>query len=150
MRWILILFILASATTQAMSLDFSKLPKHQAQTDEVTPLQLFASPIQPGGSYGLTVNLANLWKGLTKKYQNKAKLLDEFAKVLVESDEELVALRNDDRPEKGFWKRYKEQKAAKLAAIKAELVQRYVTHAGHTDASVLHALQGNVSAPPFS
>lgn len=131
MRCLLTVLFILGAATQAMSLDFSKLPK-QTQTDEITPLQLFVSPIQPGGSYGLTVNLGNLWKGLTKKYQDKTKLLDEYAKVLVEYDEELVRLRNDDRPEKGFWKRYKALKAEKLAQIKADLIARY-THAVLSD-----------------
>lgn len=94
---------------------------------QVSGFDLFRSPIQPGGKWAINVNWGNVLKSLNGTMKNKMKLLEEYAAVLVESDPELIAMRNDDRPEKGFWKRYKALKAKKLAECKAELIERY-TH----------------------
>lgn len=127
--FVVILQTSVSAMTDMSSLQkvLKKAADRDSNSSEMSGYDLFRSPIQPGGKWAINVNWGNVLKSLSGKMKNKMKLLEEYAAVLVESDPELIAMRNDDRPEKGFWKRYKALKAKKLAECKAELIERY-TH----------------------
>lgn len=72
--------------------------------DSLTPLQLFASPIQPGGKYGLGLNILNLARAvapnskLVKKLDKGRSLIERYADMMVACDEDIRAMVNDDRP----------------------------------------------------
>jgi hypothetical protein len=128
MRWMMMVIVFISAPVFSMSFNYKKLPKK----DEITPLELFQSPIQPGGKWGLNINLENAFKAIVRKVKKKIltplerrKLLESYCDVLVESEEELVKFRNDDRPVKNWKKIYAEMKARVRTAIMERLISEY-------------------------
>ncbi len=139
---ILILTVFISAQAHAMSFPTDqtwKKLKHEAKKEHstlrsgqdtvegLTPLQLFTSPLQPGGSYMLNINWSNLWSWLRMKSHktlsqsqlliNKSALIERYAKVLVDCDDDVRALQDSPAFDNG-WK-------AKLATLKAEKMVYY-------------------------
>lgn len=97
---------------------------------QLTPLQLFASPLQPGGKWGMGLNFLNLARAvapnskLVKKLDKGRSLIERYADMKVACDEDIRAMVNDDRPH--------ESKAAKkkweqdLKALKAAKRLQYL------------------------
>lgn len=138
----LVVFTLLTLQMSVWSMtDMSSLQKvlkkasdRDSTSSEMSPLQLYVSPLQPGGSYGLQINWSNVLRGispkLAKKIDRGVSLIDQYAAVLTESDDELVKFRNDDRPwikkEHGgrSWKDvYKEMYKAKYAENKTRVIR---------------------------
>lgn len=96
--------------------DFQKFNHLHPETREVSPLELFASPLQPGGK-GLTVNWMNVLRAvapkIAKKIDKGRSLVEMYTDNLVETDPEIVAFRNDDRPMKDWKKKLKAMKEEK-------------------------------------
>lgn len=132
------LAILPISTAHAMSFldkEHAEKLKREAHTqpstavisspDSLTQLQLFASPIQPGGGKGLSINLVNTLRlispKLAKKLTRGKSILDLWVETQVAADEDIAALNNDDRPDKDYKK--------KLAALKAQKKEYYTQRA---------------------
>lgn len=94
--------------------------------DSLTPLQLFASPIQPGwGKLMMGVNVTNTLRLISPKLAKKLTLgksiIDLWVETQVAADEDIAALNNDDRPDRDYKK--------KLAALKAQKKAYYTQRA---------------------
>jgi len=100
---------LPSVTTEATSAS-------TVASDGMNPLQLFASPLQPGGK-GLQVNWMNVLRvaapKLAKKLDKGRSLIDLWVETQVAADEEIRALNNDDRPDRDYKKKLKALKDRK-------------------------------------
>ena len=109
--------------------DFQKFNHLKPEQKEVSPLELFASPFQPGGKYGLSVNILNAlrWVApeskIVKKMDGGKGLVDRWAEGMVACDPELRALWNDDRPYESKEARLAGE--ARIKALKAEKLKKY-------------------------
>lgn len=161
MKWILFLTLLLAATpstSQAMSfLDKEhsdklakeakkqqKIAKKYASTSRVkestdanaglSAYQLFLSPIQPGGSYLMTINPMNLYRSVrglrmspSQKQIEQMKLLEKYVDLLVADDEDIHALNSDPRPDKDYKVKLKALKASKRENYKAACLRQYAS-----------------------
>ena len=135
----LTLFCLAILPTSASAMSFldkehsQKLAREscaleaqkQTGSGEMSPLQLFASPIQPSwGKLMMGVNVTNTLRlispKLAKKLARGKSLIEQYVDNLVETDEEVVKFRNDDRPLRN-WKMI-------LRALKDEKRRKYTEY----------------------
>lgn len=118
------LAILPISTAHAMA-NMENLKKIKAREghseitpDSLSPLQLFASPLQPGGK-GLSINLVNTLRlispKLAKKLTRGKSLIELWVETQVAADEDIAALNNDDRPDKDYHKKLKALKEQKKA-----------------------------------
>lgn len=89
--------------------------------EQLSPLEMFASPIQPGGK-GLQVNWMNVLRvaapKLAKKLDKGRSLIDLWVETQVAADEEIAALNSDPRPDKDYKKKLKALKERKKAEYK--------------------------------
>ena len=152
MKWILfwtLLFAATPSTSQAMSfLDkehsdkLKKEAKREAaskqsapkqetskSSDSLTIYQLFLSPIQPGGSYLMTINPMNLYRSVRglrmspyRKQIEQMKLLEKYVEVQVDSDESIIAFRNNPAPNKNWKAELKAMKEVKRGEYRASLL----------------------------
>ena len=94
--------------------------------DTISPLALFASPLQPGGR-GMTINWMNALRvaapKLAKKLDKGRSLIDMWAQTQVDSDEEIRAMVNDDTPHAN--KTARKEWEAKLKALKKAKLEHY-------------------------
>lgn len=161
MKWILFLTLLLAATpstSQAMSfLDKEhsdklakeakkqqKIAKKYASTSRVkestdanaglSAYQLFLSPIQPGGSYLMTINPMNLYRSVrglrmspSQKQIEQMKLLEKYVEVQVDSDPDVVAFRNNPAPNKNWKAELKAMKEAKRVSYRDTLVHSTIS-----------------------
>lgn len=85
---------------------------------EITSLELFASPIQPsGGSLMCSVNWMNVLRlvapKLAAKMSKGRSLIELYASNLLECDEDIRELNADPTPDRDYQKKLKELKARK-------------------------------------
>lgn len=102
----------------------SHAEKNQSERDAgLTPLQLFTSPIQPGGRYMLGVNWMNVLQlvspTLAAKLNKGLSAVDRYVEVLLDSDSDIVAFRNDPTPHRGWKTELKALKESKRAEYRA-------------------------------
>lgn len=136
---ILMLFYLAIPLSSANAMSFmtkeqgkrmAKEAKHvamcQAQDTHgviagLTPLQLFQSPIQPGGRYLLGVNWMNVLQlvspTLAAKLNKGFSAVDRYTANLVETDQDIRDLNADPTPDRNY--------KAKLMALKDSKCAEY-------------------------
>lgn len=147
MRW-LILTMICISTLNASAMSFldkehsKKLAKEAKATRSksaqshieapcsLSPLQLFQSPIQPGGKYMLSGNLVNLLvlclgekHPLVRKITKGMSLVDRYAEVLLESDSDLIEFRNNPAPHRGWKIEYKALKDRKRAEYRLYVLE---------------------------
>lgn len=85
----------------------------------LTALELQASPIQPGGSWGLTLNLFN---ALAPPDVQLA--LERAASAMVESDEDFVAFKSDPTPVPDYAKACEQYRARLIPVYKEYLIKQ--------------------------
>lgn len=104
--------------------------KREQDHGSITGLELFRSPIQPGGSYGLSLNVMNLirWIApnckLVKKFDRGMSMLDLYVDNLVETDEEVIAFRNEPVGDNNWKVKLKALKDRKRVEYRASLLRQ--------------------------
>lgn len=105
---------------------------HSQNESAITAIELFASPIQPGGKYMLGINWMNVLRlaapKLAAKMDKGRSLIDRYVDNLVESDPDVVAFRNDPKPNRNWKSELKALKEAKRLAYRASLLQTLSPH----------------------
>lgn len=91
---------------------------------EMRSLDLFRSPIQPGGSWGVTLAPQNILLQL-KKLNSRLKMLNLYVATLVDSDDAVIALRNDPAPDANWKAKLRALEAETFERLKLEVIQEY-------------------------
>ncbi len=87
----------------------------------LTPIELFASPFQPGGSYLMTINPMNLYRLVTGRTltlsERQIKMLNAYVDMRVVSDPDIAELNDNPLPDRDY--------KAKLSRLKTEKAAYY-------------------------
>lgn len=107
-----------------MSYDSEPLPDWRPEPTPrpqpgLTALELQASPIQPGGSWGLTLNLFN-----TLAPPDVQQALERAAAAMAESDEDFVAFKTDPTPVPDYAKACEQYRARLIVYYKEYLIKQ--------------------------
>lgn len=148
MRWLLLTMIcISTLNANALSFNYDKLGKGEklkpvsatvghanpAEPNQferecvLTSIQLFTSPLQPGGKYMLGVNWMNVLRlvapKVAAKMDNARTPIERLAMIFLECDEDIRALNADPRPDRDYKTKLLELKRKKWPE-KLEYVSR--------------------------
>jgi hypothetical protein len=107
-------------------------PKQETSnsSDSLSGFQLFTSPIQPGGSYGLSLNWMSILRyaapKLAAKLDKGRSLIELWVECQMVDDPEIHALNEDPRPMKDYRSTLSRLKAEKRVYYRALVLEPHL------------------------